>query len=90
MWAHVIVGFLLFPISILIMKRFSVGLEFSEYDISRNNALMITKIPRKACHKDDDITNYFKVIIKVSNLWPLIKVLYNFVPFCIQSSKCFF
>ena len=61
MWAHVWVGFLLFPISILIMKRFSVKLEFSEYDMNKNNTIMITKIPRKACHKNEDIMNYFKV-----------------------------
>ena len=61
MWTHVIVGFLFFPISILIMKRYSVELEFSEYDINRSNTLMITKIPRKACHKNDDIEKYFQV-----------------------------
>ena len=61
MWTHVWIGFLLFPISILIMKRFSVKLEFSEYDINKNKTIMITKIPRKACHKNEDIMNYFKV-----------------------------
>ena len=61
MWAHVLIGFLFFPISILIMKRFSVDLQFSEYDKLGNKTLMISKIPRKACHKKDDITKYFKV-----------------------------
>lgn len=63
MWAHVFVGFLFFPISILVMKHFSVNLKFTEYDVNENKTLMINKIPRKACHKQDDITTYFKVII---------------------------
>ena len=63
MWAHVLIGFMFFPLSILIMKRFSVDLKFYEYDKLGNKTLMISKIPRKACHKKDDLTNYFKVDI---------------------------
>ena len=61
MWVHALIAFLFFPTSILIMKRFSTALHMSEYDAVEKTTLMISKIPRKACHKKDDILNYFKV-----------------------------
>ena len=63
MWAHVLIAFLFFAISILVMKRFMGTLNMSEYDIAGRATLMISKIPRKACHKKDDIIKYFKVHI---------------------------
>ena len=49
MWAHVFVGFLFFPISILVMKHFSVNLKFTEYDVNDNKTLMINNLTIDNC-----------------------------------------
>ena len=60
-WVHVVAAFVFFPVSILVMKRFSIGLAFTEDEMEIKRTLMISKIPRKVCHQKDDLMAYFKV-----------------------------
>jgi hypothetical protein len=46
LWAHISLSFLLFPVAILVMRRFSVDVEFQEVGIEMRKTLMIEKVPK--------------------------------------------
>ena len=53
LWAHVTLSFLLFPVVILVMRRFSVEVEFQDVGLEMRRTLMIEKVPRAMCHEPE-------------------------------------
>jgi len=49
LYVHVIVGFLLFPISIVFMRLFSVNLKFKDGSVEVTKTLLIEGIPKDTC-----------------------------------------
>ena len=80
LWAHISVGFILFPISILIMRRFSQNIQFTQLGLEINRTVLVENVPKSCCHGVEKIQRYIRVcvimiIVKIiSGLY-----LYNYV-----------
>ena len=51
LWAHITLSFFLFPVVILVMRRFSVDVQFQDIGLEMRKTLMIEKVPRAMCHE---------------------------------------
>ena len=60
LWAHISLSFLLFPVAILVMRRFSVDVEFQEVGIEMRKTLMIEKVPKYVC-KEIELKRHFRL-----------------------------
>ncbi|KAG7159503.1 calcium permeable stress-gated cation channel 1-like isoform X2 [Homarus americanus] len=58
MWVHVTLAFLFLPLGILFTRRFSKKLELREVTTSVSRTLMITRVPRRSCHKDTILKHF--------------------------------
>ena len=52
------ISFLLFPVAIIVMRRFSVNVAFVEVGVEMRKTLMIEKVPRTMC-KEIEIRRHF-------------------------------
>ena len=59
LWAHITLSFLLFPVAILVMRRFSIDVKFQEIGLEMRKTLMIEKIPKYMC-KEEEIRRHFQ------------------------------
>ena len=60
LWAHIILAFLFFPLSILFMKRFSRKVGFQEAsNLELSKTIMIENIPKSQCHGKATLTTFF-------------------------------
>ena len=62
LWVHICVSFFSFPLSILMMRRFSASLNFVKTSIEISKTLMVENIDRKVLESQDAIRDYFEVI----------------------------
>ncbi|XP_067007803.2 calcium permeable stress-gated cation channel 1 isoform X2 [Anabrus simplex] len=53
LWTHVTLAILYLPLGIIIMRHFSVSMQFEEKETSVSRTLMITNIPKKNCDSAD-------------------------------------
>jgi len=51
LWVHISLSFFLFPVAILVMRRFSVNVKFVEVGLEMRKTLMIMKVPRILCRE---------------------------------------
>ncbi|XP_050732954.1 calcium permeable stress-gated cation channel 1-like isoform X5 [Eriocheir sinensis] len=58
MWVHVTLAFLFLPLGILFTRRFSKKLDLKEVTTSASRTLMITRVPRRSCHKDTILKHF--------------------------------
>ena len=58
LWAHISLSFLLFPVAILVMRRFSVDVRFQEVGIEMRKTLMIERVPKYVC-KEIELKRHF-------------------------------
>ncbi|KAG0717494.1 CSC1-like protein 2 [Chionoecetes opilio] len=58
MWMHVTLAFLFLPLGILFTRRFSKKLDLKEVTTSASRTLMITRVPRRSCHKDTILKHF--------------------------------
>jgi hypothetical protein len=58
LWAHVTLSFLLFPVAILVMRRFSLNVQFQEIGLEMSKTLMIEKVPKVMC-KEEELKRHF-------------------------------
>ena len=61
LWAHISLAFFLFPLSILIRRRFSVDLKFTQMSLEMSRTLLIENIPRNLCRSTEELQRYFEV-----------------------------
>lgn len=59
LWAHITLSFLLFPVAILVMRRFSVDVKFQEIGLEMRKTLMIEKVPKYLC-KEPELRRHFE------------------------------
>ena len=52
MWVHIVLGFLMFPAAIFLMRRFSYGLKMTDVSFKVTRTLGIEKIPEALCTRD--------------------------------------
>ena len=52
MWVHIILGFLMFPAAIFLMRRFSYGLKMTDISYKVTRTLGIEKIPEALCTRE--------------------------------------
>ena len=52
LWVHVILGFLMFPVAIFMMRRFSYGLKMTDTNFKVTRTLGIENIPKILCKVD--------------------------------------
>ena len=62
LWVHIGVSFFSFPLSILMMRRFSANLNFVKTSIEISKTLMVENIDRKILGSQDALREYFMVI----------------------------
>ena len=62
LWVHICVSFFSFPLSILMMRRFSANLNFVKTSIEISKTLMVENIDRKILGSQDALREYFTVI----------------------------
>ena len=62
LWVHICVSFFSFPLSILMMRRFSANLNFVKTSIEISKTLMVENIDRKVLGSQDALREYFTVI----------------------------
>ena len=63
LWAHISVGFILFPLSILIMRRFSQNIQFTQLGLEINRTVLVENVPKSCCHGVDKIQRYIRVCV---------------------------
>ena len=61
LWAHISLAFVLFPLSIIFMRKFSSELKFTQLSLEMSRTLLIEKIPKHLCQGTEDLQRYFKV-----------------------------
>jgi len=49
LWIHIILSFLLFPLAIFLMRRFSIGLRMQDTSLGITRTVAIENIPHKLC-----------------------------------------
>ena len=72
LWIHVCFSFLLFPVAIFLMRKFSRGLGMVDISLDVNKTLAIENIPQDMCSKEN-IMAFFKEI------YPKFKILVSFI-----------
>ena len=69
LWVHVTIAMLYFPLTICIMRRFSVNLKLEENGDCWSRTLMITNIPRR--NSDiNDMDRHFKSVFLLLLVFP--------------------
>ena len=63
LWAHISVGFMLFPLSILIMRRFSQNVQFTQFGLEMNRTVLVENVPKSCCHGVEKIQRYIGVCV---------------------------
>lgn len=63
LWVHVAFSFIFFPLAIVIMRKFSVDVEFQDVSLEISRTLMIEKVPKYLC-KVEEITRHFTEAFK--------------------------
>ena len=58
LYVHITIAFLLFPITIFIMRRFSESLNFRDASMEISHTLQIENIPRSMC-KEEQLRQHF-------------------------------
>ena len=53
LWAHVVLAFILFPVAVFLMRRFSVGLKMKDTIYRVTRTLAIQNIPQLLCTVKD-------------------------------------
>ena len=61
LWAHISLAFILFPLSILFMRKFSVDLRFTQLSLEMSRTLLIENIPKNLCRSTEELKRYFEV-----------------------------
>jgi len=75
LWVHVTIAMLYFPLTICIMRRFSVNLKLEENGECWSRTLMITNIPRR--NSDiNDMDRHFK------SVFLLLLIFFNIITNC--------
>ena len=49
LWIHVVIAFLMFPVAIFLMRRFSIGLKMTDTSLKITRTLAIENIPENLC-----------------------------------------
>ena len=78
LWAHISVGFMLFPFSILIMRRFSQNVQFTQFGLEMNRTVLVENVPKSCCHGVEKIQRYIGVCA-IMIIVKIISGLYNYV-----------
>ena len=52
LWIHVCLAFLMFPLAIFLMRRFSIGLKMTDTNLKITRTIAIENIPQKLCRND--------------------------------------
>ena len=52
LWVHSTLAFILFPVAIFLMRKFSVGLKFQDHDLEISRTLIVEGIPKEALKKE--------------------------------------
>lgn len=52
LWVHIILAFLLFPLSIFLMRRFSIGLRMRDTSLGATRTIAIENIPMQFCTRE--------------------------------------
>ena len=79
LWAHISLGFILFPLSILIMRRFSQNIQFTQSGLEINRTVLVENVPKSCCHGVEKIQKYIGVCVIMANVNNLSGLyLYNF------------
>ena len=65
LWAHISVGFILFPLSILIMRRFSQNVQFTQFGLEMNRTVLVENVPKSCCHGVEKIQRYIGVCVNM-------------------------
>lgn len=60
LWVHISLAFFFFPVSIVVMRRFSVRLNFTEVSLEISRTIMIENIPKNLCNTDKELFRYFQ------------------------------
>ena len=63
LWAHISVGFIPFPFSILIMRRFSQNIQFTQMGLEINRTVLVENVPKLCCHGVEKIQRYIGVCV---------------------------
>ncbi|KAK3886905.1 hypothetical protein Pcinc_008961 [Petrolisthes cinctipes] len=58
MWVHVTLAFLFLPLGIFFTRRFSKKLQLREVTTSASRTVMVTRVPRRSCHKDTMLRHF--------------------------------
>ena len=58
LWAHITLSFVLFPVAILVMRRFSVDVNFQEVGLEMRKTLMVERVPKYMC-KEQELKRHF-------------------------------
>lgn len=66
MWVHVTLAFLFLPLGIFFTRRFSKKLQLREVTTSASRTVMVTRVPRRSCHKDTMLRHFQYVHSTVS------------------------
>jgi len=53
LWVHIVLAFLLFPMAIFLMRRFSIGLKMRDISLGITRTIAIEKIPHVLCTVDN-------------------------------------
>ncbi|XP_023327129.1 CSC1-like protein 2 [Eurytemora carolleeae] len=61
LWVHIILAFLLFPLSIFLMRRFSIGLRMRDISLGITRTVAIEHIPHKLC-TIENIRDHFQEV----------------------------
>ena len=59
LWVHLCLSFIFFPVAILIMRRFSVDLRFTQVNMEISHTLMIERIPKMFCRSTEELQRHF-------------------------------
>jgi len=53
LWIHIAIAFLMFPMAIFLMRRFSIGLKMTDTNLKITRTVTIENIPAKLCNIED-------------------------------------
>ena len=65
LWGHICISFFCFPLSIFMMRRFSVNLNFTKMSLEISKTLMVENIEKEFCKTEEGIIQYFKVGLNI-------------------------
>jgi len=59
LWVHLILAFMFFPVAILVMRRFSVDVRFTQVSLEMSHTVMIENIPKMFCRSSEELRRHF-------------------------------